>query len=182
MVRNAVFGLEKVVTLTVSSWFFTPFGLESSEDFRLPCLLAQEDVSRSVGLVGPLGDSHMRRWSIWHEKSKRLLLSLIFSGTTFIHFFFLFTLWFIHIPDSFATPTRTVWSVKLWHSLKKKLTRRGVAEEVDESYLLWLRFIGKWGLFQAFWLLAASSSLFSYCCSSLASSCEVASKDSSPPS
>ena len=55
------FGLEKVVTLTVSSWFFTPFGLESSEDFRLPCLLAQEDVSRSVGLVGPLGDSHMRR-------------------------------------------------------------------------------------------------------------------------
>ena len=82
------FWLEKVVTLTVSSWFFTPFGLarESSEDFRLPCLLAQEDVSRSVGLVGPLGDSHMRRWSIWHEKSKSLL-SLIFSaGTTFIHF------------------------------------------------------------------------------------------------
>lgn len=158
MVRNAVFGLEKVVTLTVSSWFFTPFGLESSEDFRLPCLLAQEDVSRSVGLVGPLGDSHMRRWSIWHEKSKRLLLSLIFSGTTFIHFFSIHTL--IHS-----------YTRQFCHSHTYCLVCQAVAlpkEKVDKERSCWRSWWVIFTLAKIHWkmralpgILAASGLLFS---------------------
>ena len=58
------------------------------------------------------------------------------------------------------------------------------SSKVDESYLLWLRFIGKWGLFQAFfwqlwplWPLQFSLSSCSYC--SLFPVLEVASEDSS---